>query len=73
MRVFLLSLFFGVVLLVEVMAAKYEKSATLSKAKALLDSTQFKFGDDYDQKDTSEWLELEAQRQAARGLIRANS
>ena len=58
---------------VEVMAAKYEKSAALSKAKALLDSTQFKFGDDYDQKDTPEWLELKTKRQEARDFIRANS
>ena len=58
---------------VEVMARKYEKSAALKAAKELLDSTQFKFGDDYDQKDTSEWLELKAKRQAAREFVRANS
>ena len=58
---------------VEAMAVKYEKSAALAKAKELLDSTQFKFGDDYDQKDTPEWLELKAKRQEAREFIRANS
>ena len=58
---------------VEVMAAKYEKSAALKKAKEFLDSTQFKFGDDYDQKDTDEWLELKAKRQVAREFVRANS
>ena len=57
---------------VEVMAGKYEKSAALAKAKELLDSTQFKFGDDYDQKGTPEWLELKAKRQEARTFIRAN-
>ena len=45
----------------------------LQEAQALLDSTQFKFGDDYDQKDTSEWLELKAKRQVAREFVRANS
>ena len=58
---------------VEAMAAKYEKNVALKRAKELLDSTQFKFGDDYDQKDTTEWLELKAQRQLAREFIRANS
>ena len=58
---------------VKVMAGKYEKSAALKAAKELLDSTQFKFGDDYDQKDTPEWLELKAKRQVAREFVRANS
>ena len=47
-----------------------EKAAKLVVAKALLDSTQFKFGDDYDQKDTPEWLALKAKRAEARALIR---
>ena len=58
---------------VEAMAAKYEKSAALSRAKEFLDSTQFKFGDDYDQKGTDEWLALKAKRQEARDFIRGNS
>lgn len=37
-----------------------------------LNSTQFKFGDDYDLKGTEEWLELKAKRQLARDFIRAN-
>ena len=45
----------------------------IAEAKALLDSTQFKFGYDYDQKDTPEWLELKAKRQVAREFVRANS
>ena len=57
---------------IEVMAVKYEKSAALKAAKELLDSTQFKFGDDYDQKDTPEWLALKVKRQEAREFIRAN-
>lgn len=55
---------------VEAMAAKYEKSASIKAAKELLDSTQFKFGDDYDQKDTPEWLELKVKRQKARVFLR---
>ena len=58
---------------VETMAAKYEKNVALKRARELLDSTQFKFGDDYDQKDTPEWLELKAKRQEARDFIRNNS
>ena len=44
----------------------------LAEAQALLDSTQFKFGDDYDQKDTPEWLALKVKRQEAREFIRVN-
>ena len=53
--------------------AEQELKAKIAEAKALLDSTQFKFGDDYDQKDTPEWLELKARRQEAREFIRDNS
>lgn len=49
-----------------------ELKAKLSEAQALLDSTQFKFGDDYDQKDTPEWLALKVKRQEARAFIRDN-
>ena len=52
--------------------AKQELEVKLSEAQALLDSTQFKFGDDYDQKDTPEWLVLKVKRQEAREFIRAN-
>jgi len=45
----------------------------ISEAKSLLDTTEFKFNDDYDQKDTPEWLELKAKRQEARDFIRANA
>lgn len=58
---------------VEVMAAKYEKSVALKRASELLNSTEFKFNVDYDQKDTPEWLELKAKRQEARDFIRKNS
>ncbi len=51
---------------------KQELKTKLGEAQALLDSTQFKFGDDYDQKNTAEWLELKARRQEARDFIRAN-
>ena len=44
----------------------------LAEAQSLLDSTQFKFGDDYDQKDTPEWLALKVKRQEAREFIRSN-
>ena len=40
--------------------------------KNLLDSTQFKFGDDYDKKNTLEWEELKLKRAEAREFIRAN-
>lgn len=52
--------------------AKEELKAKLGEAQALLDSTQFKFGDDYDKKDTPEWLALKAKRAEAREFIRAN-
>lgn len=45
----------------------------LFDAQLLLDTTEFKFNDDYDLKDTPEWLELKAKRQEAREFIRANS
>lgn len=45
----------------------------IADAKYLLDSTQYKFGDDYDLKDTPEWLELKAKRQKAREFIRNNN
>lgn len=44
----------------------------IKQAKYLLDSTQFKFGDDYDLKHTPEWLELIEKRKEAREFIRAN-
>lgn len=44
----------------------------IAEARKLLDSTQFKFGDDYDQKDTPEWLALKVKRQEAREFIRVN-
>ena len=45
--------------------------AIVFEAQELLDSTQWKFGDDYDKKDTSEYQELKVQRRAARDRIRA--
>lgn len=47
--------------------------AKVAEAKQFLNATQFKFGDDYDQKDTPEWLELKAKRQELREFIRANN
>ena len=58
---------------IEAMAVKYELSLAMKRAKDLLDTTEFKFNADYDQKDTPEWLELKAKRQEARVLIRSNS
>lgn len=52
--------------------AKVELEAKISEAKQFLNDTQFKFGDDYDQKDTTEWLELKAKRQELRVFIRSN-
>ena len=51
---------------------RQEKDKLINEAQQLLDSTQFKFGDDYDLKGTEEWLELKAKRQLARDFIRAN-
>ena len=45
----------------------------IAEAKQFLNDTQFKFGDDYDQKYTPEWLELKAKRQELREFIRANN
>lgn len=56
----------------EVSQEKIELLNKLSEAQFLLDSTQFKFGDDYDLKGTPEWEELRAKRQEAREFIRAN-
>lgn len=53
--------------------AKVDLEVKLQEAQKLLDSTQFKFGDDYDLKNTSEWLALKANRQEAREFIRANN
>lgn len=44
--------------------------AIVFEAQELLDFTQWKFGDDYDKKDTPEYQELKVQRQAARARIR---
>lgn len=44
--------------------------AIVFEAQELLDSTQWKFGDDYDKKGTPEYLELKAKRQEARNRIR---
>lgn len=57
--------------------APYEKTDNstqikLNEAQYLLDSTQFKFGEDYDLKYTPEWEELKIKRQEAREFIRAN-
>ena len=51
---------------------KIELSNKLSEAQFLLDSTQFKFGDDYDFKGTHEWEELKIKRAEARKFIREN-
>ena len=53
--------------------AKVELEAKIAEAKQFLNYTQFKFGDDYDQKDTPEWLELKAKRQELREFIRSNN
>lgn len=44
----------------------------INEARQLLNNTQFKFGDDYDQKNTTEWSELKVKRQEAREFIRIN-
>ena len=57
---------------VEAYEAKKELGVKLQEAQLLLDSTQFKFGDDYDKKNTPEWLALKVKRQEAREFIRSN-
>ena len=52
--------------------AKQELQVKVTEAQRLLDSTQFKFGEDYDMKYTSEWEELKVKRQEARDFIRLN-
>ena len=44
--------------------------AIVFEAQELLDSTQWKFGDDYDKKDTQEYQDLKIRRQEARDRIR---
>ena len=44
--------------------------AIVFEAQELLDSTQWKFGDDYDKKDAQEYQDLKVQRQEARNRIR---
>jgi hypothetical protein len=51
--------------------AEADKQAQIVQSKAYLNETEFKFNDDYDQKDTQEWLEIKAKRQEARELIRS--
>ena len=45
----------------------------VAEAKQYLVDTDFKFNDDYDQKDIPEWLEIKAKRAEAREFVRANS
>ena len=52
--------------------AEQEIKTKLQEAQYLLDTTEFKFNDDYDLKNTPEWLELKAKRQEARQFIRDN-
>ena len=52
--------------------AKEELQHIIDEAKYLLNSTQFKFGEDYDKKNTPEWEELKLKRAEAREFIRAN-
>ena len=52
--------------------AEQEIETKLQEAQYLLDTTEFKFNDDYDLKNTPEWLELKAKRQEARQFIRDN-
>ena len=59
----------GVPFLEDIQVISQEKIELLNKlgeAQFLLDSTQFKFGDDYDLKNTPEWLELKEKRQEAK-------
>jgi hypothetical protein len=43
----------------------------VQEAISFLNSTEYKFNDDYDRKETAEWLELKTKRQEARELIRS--
>ena len=52
--------------------AKEELQHKINEAQYLLDSTQFKFGEDYDKKNTPEWEELKLKRAEAREYIRGN-
>jgi hypothetical protein len=49
-----------------------ELNKKLQECQAYLDATQFKFGDDYDLKDTPEWLDIKVKRQECREFIRIN-
>ena len=53
--------------------AQISLNKAIQEAQSLLDSTQFKFGEDYDKKYTSEWLDLKEKRQEAREFIRLHS
>lgn len=46
------------------------KQQRINELRQNLDQTEYKFNSDYDRKDTQEWLELKAQRQAWRDEIR---
>ena len=58
--------------LIEALNYQIDLTAKLKELEIFLNDTQFKFGDDYDLKDTPEWLELKEKRQEAREFIRAN-
>lgn len=51
---------------------KFTLSIKIKELEKFLNDTQFKFGEDYDLKDTPEWEELKIKRQEAREFIRAN-
>jgi hypothetical protein len=56
--------------LLDLQAKNAGKGERIAELKRFLDETQYKFGEDYDRKDTEEWLALKTQRQAWRDELR---
>jgi hypothetical protein len=54
-----------------VVPVEWKKNVRKQEAISFLNSTEYKFNDDYDRKETAEWLELKTKRQEARELIRS--
>lgn len=51
---------------------KFNIKLKVIELKNFLNNTQFKFSDDYDLKNTPEWIKLKTERQKARDFIRNN-
>lgn len=51
---------------------EFKKHIEIKKAEFLLNSTDYKFNEDYDKKYTPEWEELKIKRAEARQFLREN-